>query len=74
LIKIKLKLYKEKLYIYINLKYKVFVLFYINNMQVIFYKSNKPLANKIITKINAAYALYLIGEVKQFLGVCVIRN
>jgi len=43
-------------------------------MQVIFYKSNKPLANKIITKINAAYALYLIGEVKQFLGVCVIRN
>jgi hypothetical protein len=33
-------------------------------MQVIFYKSNKVLANKIIAKINAAYTLYLIKEVK----------
>jgi hypothetical protein len=29
-----------------------------------FYKSDKALANKIIAKINAAYAFYLIGEVK----------
>jgi hypothetical protein len=42
----------------------VFVLFYINNVQVIFHKSDKVLANKIIAKINAAYALYLIREVK----------
>jgi hypothetical protein len=47
-----------------NIKYKVFVLFYINDIQVIFYKSNKVLANKIITKINIAYAFYLIREVK----------
>jgi hypothetical protein len=33
-------------------------------MQVIFYKSNKVLVNKIIAKINIAYALYLIREVK----------
>jgi hypothetical protein len=33
-------------------------------MQVIFYKSNKVLANKIIAKINIAYAFYLIREVK----------
>jgi hypothetical protein len=33
-------------------------------MQVIFYKSNKVLANKIIAKINATYAFYLIKEVK----------
>jgi hypothetical protein len=57
--------YAKKSYIiYINPKYKVFVLFYINNMQVIFYKSNKVLANKIIAKINIAYTLYLIKEVK----------
>jgi len=33
-------------------------------MQVIFYKSDKALANEIIAKINAAYAFYLIREVK----------
>jgi hypothetical protein len=32
-------------------------------MQVIFYKSNKALANKIIAKINIAYALYLISKI-----------
>ena len=42
----------------------MFILFYINNMQGIFYKSNKVLANKIITKINIIYTLYLIREVK----------
>jgi hypothetical protein len=52
------------IYIYINLKYKVFILFYIDDMQVIFYKSNEVLANKIIIKINIAYAFYLITEVK----------
>jgi hypothetical protein len=29
-----------------------------------FHKSDEALANKIIAKINAAYALYLIREVK----------
>jgi hypothetical protein len=33
-------------------------------MQVMFYKSNKVLANKIIAKINIAYTFYLIKEVK----------
>jgi hypothetical protein len=52
----------------------VFILFYIDDVQVMFYKSDKVLANKIIAKINAAYAFYLIREVKWFLGVCVIRD
>jgi hypothetical protein len=52
----------------------VFVLFYVDNMQVMFYKSDEALADKIIAKINVAYALYLIREVKWFLGVCVIRD
>jgi hypothetical protein len=55
---------RRAIYIYINSKYKVFVLFYINNIQAVFYKSNKVLANKIIAKINIAYTLYLIREVK----------
>ena len=42
----------------------MFILFYIDDVQVIFYKSNKVLANEIIIKINIAYALYLIKEVK----------
>ena len=52
----------------------MFILFYINNIQVIFYKSNKALANKIITKINIAYAFYLIKEVKWFLKVYIIKD
>jgi hypothetical protein len=43
-------------------------------MHVIFYKSNKVLANKIITKINIAYAYYLIREVKWFLRVYIIKD
>ena len=42
----------------------MFVLFYVDDVQVMFYKSDKALANKIIVKINTAYALYLIGEVE----------
>jgi hypothetical protein len=49
----------------------MFILFYINNVQVIFYKNNKVLANKIIAKINIAYAFYLIKKVKWFLNVCI---
>jgi len=33
-------------------------------MQVMFYKSNKVLVNKIIIKINIAYTFYLIREIK----------
>ena len=52
----------------------MFVLFYVDDVQVMFYKSDKALANKIIAKINTAYALYLIGEVEWFLGVRMIRD
>jgi hypothetical protein len=52
----------------------VFILFYINNMQVIFYKSDKALANKIIAKINIAYTFYLIREVKWFLRIYIIKD
>jgi hypothetical protein len=31
--------------------YKVYILFYINNLQVIYYKDNKALAIKIISEI-----------------------
>jgi hypothetical protein len=52
----------------------VFILFYVDDVQVMFYKSDEALANEIIAKINAAYALYLIGEVKWFLRVCIIKD
>jgi hypothetical protein len=55
---------QKKLYIFINLKYKIFVLFYINNIQVIFYKSNKVLIKKIIKQIKVIYNLYIIKDIK----------
>jgi hypothetical protein len=43
----------KELYIFVNLTYKVFILFYINNLQVIYYKDNKVLVklNKPISYI-----------------------
>jgi hypothetical protein len=35
--------YKEEPYIFIDTNYKVFILFYMDNIQVIYHKSNKAL-------------------------------
>jgi hypothetical protein len=41
---------------------------------VIYYKSDKALAQQIISGIKSAYELRDIGDIKWFLGVHVIRD
>ncbi len=61
--KLSLKEYKEELYIFIDLIYKVFVLFYIDNVLVIYYKSNQVYTKEIVLRINKVYKLRKIGDI-----------
>ncbi len=52
----------------------MFILFYIDNIQVIYYKSDKALTQKIILGIKDTYKLRDLRDIKWFLRVQVIRN
>jgi hypothetical protein len=57
LIKLKLKPIKEEPYIYITPDQKVFIIFFIDNIQVIYYKDNIKLTKAIIKGLYQAYKL-----------------
>jgi hypothetical protein len=58
----------------VNADYKVFVIFYINNFQVLYYKDNEARAKSIITRIKEVYELHDMRDIEWFLGVQVIRD
>jgi hypothetical protein len=72
--RLKLVACKEEPCIFIDTDHKVFILFYVDDVQVIYHKSNKALARKIILGIKDTYKLRDLGDIKWFLGVRVIRN
>ena len=57
-----------------NIDYKVFVIFYMNDFQVLYHKDDKARAQLIITQIKIVYELYNIQDIEWFLRVCVIRD
>jgi hypothetical protein len=59
-----MKLYSNKLYIFINKDYKVLVLFFVDNIQIIYNKSNTKVAKRIIKRIYSIYKLYKINDTK----------
>jgi hypothetical protein len=59
---------------FVNTQYKVFVMFYINNVQVLYYKDDKLYITQIIKIIKGVYKLYDIRDVEWFLRVQVIRD
>jgi hypothetical protein len=65
---------KEEACIFIDVKYKVFIIFYINDVQVLYYRNDELHATKIVKSIKEAYKLRDIGDVIWFLGVRVIRD
>ncbi len=65
---------KEEPCIYIDPSHKVFILFYVDDVQVIYYKDDRALAYKIIAGIKASYELRDMGDLEWFLGVRVIRD
>ena len=61
--KLSLKGYKEELCIFIDLTHKVFILFYIDDVLVLYYKSNQAYTKEIVLRINKAYKLRKIGDI-----------
>jgi hypothetical protein len=44
LVKLKLKPIKEELYIYITIDQKIYIIFFVDNIQIIYYKDDKERA------------------------------
>jgi hypothetical protein len=70
----KLLALKEEACIFIDAQHKVFVLFYVDDVQVLYHKDDELHAIKIIKEMKAAYELRDMGDVEWFLGVRVIRD
>jgi hypothetical protein len=65
---------KEETCIFVDAQYKVFVMFYVDDVQVLYHKDNELHATQIIKAIKGAYELRDMGDVGWFLGVRVIRD
>ena len=65
---------KEEMCIFVDTQYKVFIIFYINNVQVLYHKDNELHTIQIIKAIKGVYKLHNMGDVGWFLGVQVIRD
>jgi hypothetical protein len=50
------------------------VLFYVDDVQVLYYKDDKLYASKVVKAMKKAYELQDIRDVEWFLGVQVIRD
>ena len=59
-----LLLCEEEPCIFIDPDHKVIVLFYIDNIQVLFYRDDVELREDIIRKIKQVYNIYNLGDIK----------
>ena len=66
--------YKEKPYIFTDPDHKVIVLFYVDNIQVLFHRDDVELREDVIRKIKQVYNIYNLRDNKQFLGIKVVRD
>jgi hypothetical protein len=74
LTKLRLVACKEEPCIFVDREHKLFILFYVDDVQVLYHKSDEALAQRIVNGIKAVYDLHPIGDVEWFLGVRVIRD
>lgn len=65
---------KEEPCIYRSTDHKVIVLFFVDDVQIIYHKSNEKLAEKITKGIEDAYELRTMGDTEWFLGIRIIRD
>ncbi len=52
----------------------VLILFYVDDLQIVYHKSIEPIAEKLIQQLNEAYKLRDLGDIEWFLGIRVIRD
>ena len=74
LVKLELEPIKEEPYIYATADRKVFIMFFIDDVQVMYHKDDEERAQAITNGLHQAYKLRPLGDVKWFLGVRVIRD
>jgi hypothetical protein len=60
--------------IFVNELRTVFVVFYVDDVQLLYHKDNQAEAQALLTGIKGAYELHNLGDVKWFLGVRVVRD
>jgi Reverse transcriptase (RNA-dependent DNA polymerase) len=65
---------KEEPCIFVDADHKVFVVFYVDDFQVLYHKVDEARAQSIIERIKRVYDLHDMRDVKWFLGVRVIRD
>jgi hypothetical protein len=65
---------KEEACIFVDAKHKVFVMFYVDDVQVLYHRNDELHAAKIVKSMKEAYELRDMGDVAWFLGVRVIRD
>jgi hypothetical protein len=58
----------------VDVDHKVFIIFYIDDFQVLYYKDNEARTKSIIAQIKEVYKLHDIRDIEWFLGVRVIRD
>jgi hypothetical protein len=59
---------------FIDKFYKIFIVFYVNDFQIFYYKNNKVYAHGFITKLYETYNLYNLKNIKFFLGIHIIHD
>ena len=74
LVKLKLEPIKEEPCIYATPDRKVFVIFFVDDIQVMYHRDDIKLAEAITKGLYQAYELRPLGDVKWFLGVRVVRD
>ena len=65
---------KEEPCIAYDEKRKVFILFYVDDIQVMYHKNNEQAAKELIEGMKKSYELTELGDCKWFLGIRILRD
>lgn len=66
--------YREESYIYFNKLCKLIVIFFVDNILVLYYKNNSKKAEECIKSLYKAYNFYDIPKFEYFLSIRVLKN
>jgi hypothetical protein len=54
--------------------HKILVLFYVDDIQVLYHRDDSKLGQDFIKRLNQAYDMHDLGDIKQFLGIKIVRD
>ena len=65
---------KEEPCLFMNEQRTLFVVFFIDDVQVLYHRDDTPIAQSFINQLKGAYELRDLGDIEWFLGIRVIRD